>query len=276
MPRNCAFCGQATTLTREHVWPAAMHARLSSEPGQSPRGFYSSRLGIDLPNEPVIKDVCGECNSGPLSALDAYICSMWDRYFCHSLHCGEKVVFEYDYHRLARWLLKLCFNSARGTKAFDLFALEPLVSYIKDDFRQRSSSVRLFVELQFPARIPPEDAKSMGLPERPDLFEPKGNRVGHIVFTSNDGRKKVLRAVHLRSFSFLIAFFMPGHPEDEITDFARTFLRHRPRTRLLVPQLSKVDLICGQQNAWDSFKSARSTIRFEEDATLPMHAGGAS
>jgi hypothetical protein len=41
------------------------------------------------------------------------------------------------------------------------------------------------------------------------VWEPKNNRVGLVVFNAEGVGRKVLRAVHLRSFSFFLAFFDP-------------------------------------------------------------------
>jgi hypothetical protein len=48
-----------------------------------------------------------------LSQLDGYICALFDRYFIYLCQRHATVRFEYDYHRLKRWLLKMSFNSAR-------------------------------------------------------------------------------------------------------------------------------------------------------------------
>ncbi len=66
-------------------------------------------------SEPTIRDVCRACNSGPLSSLDAYVCSLYDRYFQILVRSGE-IKFEYDFDLLLRWLLKIGYNTARARK----------------------------------------------------------------------------------------------------------------------------------------------------------------
>ena len=193
MPRKCAFCGQARRLTREHLWPAALHARLSRLPGESDRAFWTARLGVDLPNDPVVRDVCKPCNSGPLSELDSYICSLWDKYFRRSLNSGDKVVLKYDYHLLSRWLLKMCFNSARVNSGWDRFAFEPLLPYIIDGRTLSASSLRVFAELQYAARIPQEDLDLINLPGAPNPSPPDGRKQAR-TRTRSDAPRVILSA----------------------------------------------------------------------------------
>ena len=54
-----------------------------------------------------IADVCSDCKSGPLSDLDGYVCSLYDRYFIRFPEPGDAVDFEYDWSLLGRWLLKI-------------------------------------------------------------------------------------------------------------------------------------------------------------------------
>jgi len=61
------------------------------------------------------RDVCGPCNHGPLSKLDGYVRTLYDRYIRHWVVEGQEVELEYDYGKLLRWLMKLSYNSARTT-----------------------------------------------------------------------------------------------------------------------------------------------------------------
>ena len=127
---NCAFCKQSGTMTREHLWPAALHARLLAANSQAENAFWLRRLEKPIATEPQIRDVCARCNNGVLSQLDTYICELFDRSFVHMPARNGSVSFDYDYHRLKRWLLKMSYNSARIHSAPDLEALETARKYI--------------------------------------------------------------------------------------------------------------------------------------------------
>lgn len=115
MPNVCAYCGRSERLTREHLWPASIIKRVQE------RARYNTNRG---PNffwgDPTIRDVCAGCNNGPLSKLDEYGIELYDKLFNEYAKDQDTIVnFEYDFPRLARWLLKLSYNSARAAHAHD-------------------------------------------------------------------------------------------------------------------------------------------------------------
>lgn len=147
MSRRCAFCDNPGQITREHLWPAGLHERLRTANGDSESSFWLRRTDSEFAGGPTLKDVCQTCNNGVLSILDSYICELFDRYFATILERGQKVRFEYDHHRLKRWLLKMCFNSARIHHSNDEFAYLPLLPYIRGEDDALGRSVQLYVQL---------------------------------------------------------------------------------------------------------------------------------
>jgi len=69
--------------------------------------------------------------------------------------------------------------------------------------------------------------------------------------------QKVLRAIHLRSFSFFLAFFTPGGRRSEVADFSTAFLSNMPATVLLSPSRTAADVLCNGTDAWKSLEGAR-------------------
>lgn len=257
LARKCAYCGSEHNLTREHLWPKSLHKRLKDANGGPDGLFWLRRLDKEVAGEPTIRDVCALCNNGVLSELDAYICAMFDAYFVRILQRNERIKFEFDYHLLKRWLLKMSFNSARIHSSFDLFAYSPLLPYIMGQSTNIGRSVQLYLQLQYPAPIPPEHMKNPEWQEAPVLWEPRENRVGHIVFSVPGQGRKVLRAVHLRSYSFLLAFFSPDERAATHQDFANVFQSMMPGAVLLLASRQRANLICNGIDAWDSFNGAR-------------------
>jgi hypothetical protein len=72
----------------------------------------------------------------------------------------------------------------------------------------------------------------------------------------------MLRAVHLRSFSFFIAFFRHGESSEEIKVFVESFLFTRPETKVLLPTSEPVTVACDGIDAWQSFRRSRSELVF--------------
>jgi len=257
LDKTCAYCESPANLTREHLWPAALHDRLMRANKATGNAFWFRRINAEIAGEPTIKDVCQKCNNGHLSQLDAYICALFDRYFAHILRRYDKVDFEYKYHLLKRWLLKVCYNSARLHTSMDLFAYAPLLSYINGDSASVGRSVQLFLQLAYPGVIPPDRLNDSDLQGAPHMWEPQDNRVGLMRFQVSAKDRKVLRAVHLRSYSFYLAFWKPGTTLSITEDFAGEFLLRMPGSVMLRASDTNVGLVCDGADAWRSFDGAR-------------------
>src|SRR6266545_2191792 len=107
--RQCVYCSRPGALSRDHVWPECFLERFGVTVAKF--SVKARRVhGADY----VVRDVCPTCNSGPLSVLDTYFCAMYDDYFHILSDLGSTVVLHYDFDLLARALLRIAFNSARG------------------------------------------------------------------------------------------------------------------------------------------------------------------
>ena len=258
----CAFCSKNGSLTKEHLWPAALHKRLQNARGDTENLFYLLKLESEILAEPTIKDVCSNCNNVLLSELDSYICFLFDKYFAKIYERDEEIIFEYDYHKLVRWLLKLCYNSARVNNGRDLFIFDFLKEYILVHSLKNHSCLKVFVGLTYPDVIPEDELPTNYTGVNPVIYRPELNRVGHALFQAPDGRYKLMRAVHLRSFSFTIAYFAPETPETLIKEFMQLYLDSRQKLYLLPQTPAKFTLICGSDSAWESIKQSRSKFVF--------------
>ena len=255
MTQACAYCNGPGPMTKEHLWPAALHRRFLAAENASENAFWLRRVGKEIGGEPQIGDVCSRCNNGHLSELDAYICELFDRYFLRMAARYDRVIFEFDYHRLKRWLLKMCFNSARIHEAADLFAFRALLPYINGQSNANGRYVQLCSQLVYPVEVSAEEiADPSGAAW---ICWPAEHRVGHLWFTAPQGRK-LLRAVHLRSYSFFLAFFKQGERRAEMELFSKAFLVRFPKAKLLRASVPRVELVCDGFSAWESAEGARS------------------
>jgi hypothetical protein len=109
---GCAYCGShSNPLTREHLFPKGIDSLLLE--GDERSHFFLTRSpDYFVEGEPTVRDVCRVCSNGVLSELDAYALGLL-RQCNRYLSEGETIVLHYDYDLLLRWLLKMCFNSAR-------------------------------------------------------------------------------------------------------------------------------------------------------------------
>lgn len=262
----CAYCELPNPLTREHLWPAALHSRLITANKQESSKFWLARLQKEIPNEPQMRDVCAHCNNVVLSELDAYICRFFDSTLIHIPLQDDKVMFEFNYHLLKRWLLKLSYNSARIHNSHDLHAIKAVLPYIMGQDDSMGKSIQLFLQLSYPQEVPEEDLDpETPLSVRPVIFSPTMHRLGHNFFRVDGVGQKVLRAIHLRSYTFYLAFFTLNEKRAVLDDFANIFSTHS-RAVLLRASRPKIEMLCNGGGAWTSYKGSRSNrLVFDKD-----------
>jgi hypothetical protein len=107
-PRKCAYCGEQKKLTREHIWPSCLIARMPEL-----QVNFLKQKSVLTAADLVIADVCAVCNNKKLSPLDTYFCSLYDQYFKDYKEDRAAFTFHYDYDMLLRSLLKITYNSSR-------------------------------------------------------------------------------------------------------------------------------------------------------------------
>lgn len=224
--QTCAYCEvDKSKLTKEHLWPACLHKRIDTA-NRSYIGarnlFYLAKINRIILGEPQIKDVCANCNNRTLSVLDAYICKLWDNYFNRIVEAGYDVTFQYDYNLLSRWLLKMCFNSSRIHKS-DLIHLRNCRHYILGAGRH-PENVKIHLQLVKPSNFTADEREAMQVAGLPiSRYEPRLNRVGHATYGTRAGVGRVIRAVHLQSYLFLIHVFplnvTPNNRMRDLEDF---------------------------------------------------------
>lgn len=115
-PKACAYCGATgVKFTREEVFPKFL---VRDHPTYSTN--LTRRLpGLVLPKPQVVRDVCATCNNILLSDLDQHASALVRTYLRRRVRHDERGQLRYDHHRLARWIWKLGYNSARASRQPD-------------------------------------------------------------------------------------------------------------------------------------------------------------
>ncbi|EOZ4596638.1 hypothetical protein [Morganella morganii] len=136
--KTCVFCGVGTELTKEHIYPSGIIKSLKTS--QIDLLTINDRKDTPFKGDPVIKDVCGSCNNGPLSKLDSYFVDAFNDYMSVPLEPGDDITFEYNYNLLLRELLKISYNSARAANGnYDaVTVLKRFSSYIISGYKKPS------------------------------------------------------------------------------------------------------------------------------------------
>jgi hypothetical protein len=175
------------------------------------------------------------------------------------------VKFEFDYHLLKRWLLKMAFNSARIHSSADVFVYAPLRNYLRGSANVEGRSVYLYLQLSYPGVVPIARLADPQLQDAPAVWKPQNHRVGLMNFEVPGLGRKILRVIHLRSYSFFLAFFEPGMKRSVATDFSNAFLASMRGMVLLRPSQPRINLLCNGADAWRSFDGARENALVAAD-----------
>jgi hypothetical protein len=119
---ECAYCGVEGKMTREHVIPNGFIKDMNIEEQITWLNKAPVRV---IESEIKVKDVCSKCNNGKLSELDDYALKLIKEYNNKIEINTKKLFFKCDYSKLSRWLLKVCFNSARANDTtYDILTYE--------------------------------------------------------------------------------------------------------------------------------------------------------
>lgn len=184
--KGCAYCGRGGPFTREHLFPEWLNERFA--PLENTLQYLLKVNGF-VDGDLTVKDVCRECNSGPLSILDDYVRGLYDAYFRHFVRAGESVLFKYQFNELARWLLKVLYNSAR------VHSSEPSIfrKWLKYTLcgMEKPEGFTVFLRIVIPHKL--TSAEAANLPDLPESVRKAGELVPDMVRIAKHDNPKVQR-----------------------------------------------------------------------------------
>ncbi len=205
MARVCAYCGSEGPLTREHLFPGFLQKLMPT---------YDVNLSSARPGKvtgpTTIRDVCRRCNNERLSALDAY-----GRAFCIAnvrrfVRPGDTGSLKYDYHKLARWLWKVHYNTARADNGQPSL-YHTLLPYILGDERDAPQPHTLLVGVLKAYMTTPAERAKYGWA----IMFPRAVRGADLTLGEFHDRALLRRSLSLNSYIFWSilwksAFTRPG------------------------------------------------------------------
>ncbi len=136
---KCAYCGKEAKGTKEHIISCAI---LDLFP-ECYITFDTARDKIYL-SDPMIKDVCAECNNNKISYIDSYAKDFIGKFFTKKYGENDSVEIEYNYVMIQKMLLKYAFNDMRSHKDDCSFFDEEILHYlmnVDDDIPKENISV---------------------------------------------------------------------------------------------------------------------------------------
>jgi len=180
----CAYCSKGSSFTHEHLFPSWL---LKRTPPPEDNLQYFDRVRRFVDGEITVKDVCAECNSGPLSVLGGYVSELYDTFFQYFVRRGESVQFKYRFDCLARWLLKMAYNMARASHSDIVNEFHRCTEYILHG-QERPEGLTVLVRLIIPHKVDPAHAQLL-----PDSIQSEGEIVPYMVRIAKDGNPLVSR-----------------------------------------------------------------------------------
>lgn len=125
----CAYCGKEAKGTKEHIISCAI---LDLFP-ECYITFDDTRNKIHL-GDPMVKDVCADCNNNKISYIDSYAKGLIGKYFIQKYNEDDKLEIEYDYTMVQKMLLKYAFNDMCSRKDDCSFFDKEILHYLMDAY----------------------------------------------------------------------------------------------------------------------------------------------
>jgi len=262
MSKNCAYCGQATKLTREHIFPRFLYELC-------PNQLTGHNAAADkvTSSERVISDVCEKCNAGPLCALDSYGRRYFDQNSLQSTYTtAKRTAIIYDYHLLLRWLLKISFNSYRTIHDTPgLFS--PLIPYILEGKPSpQKNAVQLYIEVVRDHKFEPHELS---------LVPNKFARIGYLpclgfrsgfIGMPHELSPHLSRHFQLNSHFFVLLIFPPDIDPSSRKRIEGTIQAAMPDLCPFATQQTRMDIQISRRDSLDVFHDYLHPKQIENEA----------
>jgi hypothetical protein len=209
--KKCAYCDADGPLTKEHIWPKSIILKY-----EEPLKTYNKRKHNFNSSDPVIKDVCAQCNNEILSKLDSYLSNVYDECFYAPLSSGDSTSLKYNYDLLLRSLLKISYNSSRASASKEIIkAHKQHRNYILNG--GYIANIMLRLQVVTPAKM----LKNGKLSE--NNLNVTQLRCAHIAYDGHLSNRFFVRLVAINSFWFYIIITHKPEPAHKWKRFIECF-----------------------------------------------------
>ena len=98
---KCAYCGKEAKGTKEHIISSGVL-------GLFPECFATidGERKVVHQGDPMVKDVCADCNNNKISYIDSYAKAFIEKYFIKKYTKDEVLKIEYDYSMIQKMCLR--------------------------------------------------------------------------------------------------------------------------------------------------------------------------
>lgn len=121
----CAYCGKEAKGTKEHIISCGVLDLF-------PECFATmdGERKIVHQSDPMVKDVCADCNNNRINYIDTYAKAFIERYFLKKYSKDDELSIDYDYTMLQKMCLKYAFNDLRSRKKDVSFFNDTIISFL--------------------------------------------------------------------------------------------------------------------------------------------------
>ena len=124
----CAYCEKDKPTSKEHIISQAV-LDLFPECDLT----YDDVRGKVYKSEPVINDVCEECNNTKLSYIDSYAAEFISRYFLNTYNKNQTLEIKYKYSMLQKLLMKYAYNDLRVRNRDTSYFTKDVMEFILEE-----------------------------------------------------------------------------------------------------------------------------------------------
>ena len=125
---KCAYCGKEAKGTKEHIISSCIFDLF-------PECFATidQEREVVYQGDPMVKDVCSDCNSNRISYIDSYAKSFIEKYFMKKYSKDDVLNIEYDYPMIQKMCLKYAFNDWRSRRKYTSFFSEEIIGFLLNE-----------------------------------------------------------------------------------------------------------------------------------------------
>ncbi len=125
---KCAYCGNEAPATKEHIISSAILDLF-------PECYLTvdEKRKVIHASDPMVKDVCADCNNNRISYIDNYAKQLVQKYFLQKYEEDTALEFHYDYAMVQKMLLKYAFNDLRSRKEDSSFFNKRILDFLLNE-----------------------------------------------------------------------------------------------------------------------------------------------
>lgn len=129
---KCAYCGNEAKGTKEHIVSCAILDLF-------PECYltFDTQRNIIHEADPMVKDVCADCNNNKISYIDNYAKGFIGTYFTKKYTEDDTLAIDYNYTLIQKMLLKYAFNDMRSRKEDCSYFDKEVLSFLTNELNDK-------------------------------------------------------------------------------------------------------------------------------------------